>query len=99
MQLAEIGETIKELRPLGEACQEESNRIQLTLAEKRLNLQHLADNLREKYDVELGISSPLNPATIMPVARSTCCSTSKNCAAAWSVWAKSTSPPSASTKS
>ena len=53
MQLAEIGETIKELRPLGEACQEERSRIQLMLAEKRLNLQHLADNLREKYDVEL----------------------------------------------
>jgi chromosome segregation protein len=53
MQLAEIGETIKELRPLGEGCQEERSRIQLTLAEKRLNLQHLADNLREKYDTDL----------------------------------------------
>ncbi|MBM2803546.1 MAG: chromosome segregation protein [Deltaproteobacteria bacterium] len=53
MQLAEIGETIKELRPLGEACQEEKNRIQLTLAEQRLHLQHSADNLREKYDAEL----------------------------------------------
>jgi chromosome segregation protein len=53
MQLAEIGEAIKELRPLGEACQEEKNRIQLSLAEQRLHLQHLADNLREKYDVEL----------------------------------------------
>jgi chromosome segregation protein len=53
MQLAEIGETIKELRPLGEACQEERSRIQLTLAEKRLNLQHLAENLREKYDTDL----------------------------------------------
>ena len=53
MQLAEIGEAIKELRPLGEACQEEKNHIQLTLAEKRLNLQHLAENLREKYDVDL----------------------------------------------
>ncbi len=53
MRLAEIGETIKELRPLGEACQEERARIQLTLAEKRLNLQHIADNLREKYDADL----------------------------------------------
>ena len=53
MQLAEIGEAIKELRPLGEACQEEKNRLQLSLAEQRLHLQHLADNLREKYDVEL----------------------------------------------
>ena len=53
MQLAEIGETIKELRPLGEACQEERSRIQLTLAERRLHLQHLRDNLREKYDTDL----------------------------------------------
>jgi chromosome segregation protein len=53
MQLAEIGEAIKELRPLGEACQEEKTRIQLLLAEKRLHLQHLAENLREKYDVDL----------------------------------------------
>ncbi len=53
MQLAEIGEAIKELRPLGEARQEEKNRLQLTLAEQRLHLQHLADNLREKYDLEL----------------------------------------------
>ena len=53
MQLAEIGETIKELRPLGESCQEERSQIQLALAEKRLNLQHLADNLREKYDIDL----------------------------------------------
>jgi chromosome segregation protein len=53
MKLAEIEEAIKELRPLGEACQEEKSRTQLALAEKRLNLQHLADTLREKYDVEL----------------------------------------------
>ena len=53
MQLAELGETIKELRPLGESCQEERSQIQLALAEKRLNLQHLADNLREKYDTDL----------------------------------------------
>ena len=53
MQLAEIGETIKELRPQSEAAQEEKSRLQLTLAEKRLELQHLTANLREKYDVEL----------------------------------------------
>jgi chromosome segregation protein len=53
LQLAEIGETIKELRPRGEACQEEKGRIQLALAEQRLELQHLAANLREKYDVAL----------------------------------------------
>lgn len=53
MQLAEIGEAIKELRPRGEACQEEKGRIQLALAEQRLELQHLAANLREKYDVAL----------------------------------------------
>jgi chromosome segregation protein len=53
MQLAEIGEAIKELRPLGEAYQEEKTRIQLLLAEKRLHLQHLAENLREKYEVDL----------------------------------------------
>ncbi|HLN85290.1 MAG TPA: hypothetical protein VK200_02485, partial [Candidatus Limnocylindrales bacterium] len=53
MQLAEIGEAIKELRPLGAARQEDKNRLQLTLSEQRLHLQHLADNLREKYDIEL----------------------------------------------
>jgi chromosome segregation protein len=53
MQLAEIGETIKELRPQSEAAQEEKSRLQLALAEKRLELQHLAANLREKYDVDL----------------------------------------------
>jgi chromosome segregation protein len=51
--LAEVEESIKELRPLGEACQEEKTRVQVVLAEKRLNLQHLADNIREKYEVEL----------------------------------------------
>jgi len=53
MQLAEIGEAIKELRPLGESCQEEKSGVQLSLAEKRLGLQHLAANLREKYDADL----------------------------------------------
>ena len=53
LQLAKIDETIKELRPQGEACQEEKGRIQLALAEQRLELQHLSANLREKYDVSL----------------------------------------------
>ncbi|MEX0801965.1 MAG: chromosome segregation protein SMC [Candidatus Binatia bacterium] len=52
-QLTEIEESIKELRPRGEACQEEKNRLQLGLTEKRLNLQHLADSVREKYDADL----------------------------------------------
>ena len=53
MHLAEIDEAIRELRPLSESAQEEKNRLQLQLAEMRLNYQHLADNLREKYDVDL----------------------------------------------
>jgi chromosome segregation protein len=53
MRLAEIGEAIKELRPVADECQQEKSRIQLLLAEKRLELQHLAANLREKYDVQL----------------------------------------------
>src|SRR4026209_2000914 len=53
MRLAEIGETLKDLRPLVHDGQREKSRIQLTLAEKRLELQHLAANLREKYDVQL----------------------------------------------
>ena len=53
MNVAELEESIKEIRPLGEACQEEKNRLQLVLAEKRLNYQHLADTIREKYDTDL----------------------------------------------
>lgn len=52
-RLAEVGETIKELRPRVDACQSEKSRVQLALAEQRLELQHLAANLREKYAVEL----------------------------------------------
>ena len=51
--LLEIEESIKELRPLGEACQEEKNSIQVALAEKKLRCQHLADNIRERYDANL----------------------------------------------
>ena len=97
MRLAEIGETIKELRPLVEACQEEKSRIQLTLAEQRLELQHLAANLREKYDVELealAANAPENP----PSQAELIGGQSTICAAAWSAWAKSIWRPSASTK-
>ena len=58
MRLAEIGERIKELRPLVEACQEEKSRIQLSLAAQRIELQHLATNLREKYDAQIESLSP-----------------------------------------
>jgi chromosome segregation protein len=62
MRLAEINETLKELRPEVEACQEEKRRIQLALAEQRLELQHLAANLREKYDVVLEtLAAPEQP--------------------------------------
>lgn len=53
MRGAEIGETIKELRPLVDQCQEEKTSLQVRLGEQRIQLQHLAANLREKYDVNL----------------------------------------------
>jgi len=52
-RLTELEETIKEFRPLAEASQEEKSRLQLLLSEKRLNLQHLFENIREKYDLDL----------------------------------------------
>jgi chromosome segregation protein len=51
--LLAIDESIKELRPLGEACQEEKNRLQVALAEKQLHTQHLAASMRERYDTDL----------------------------------------------
>ncbi|HEY7317998.1 MAG TPA: chromosome segregation protein SMC [Candidatus Binatia bacterium] len=51
--LLEIEESIKELRPLGEACQEERNRLQVVLAEKKLRREHIAANVRERYDADL----------------------------------------------
>lgn len=51
--LLEIEESIKELRPRGEACQEEKNRLHVVLAEKKLRCEHLAANVRERYDVDL----------------------------------------------
>ena len=52
-RLTETEETIKGLRPLGEAAQQEKSHLQLYLSEKRINLQHLFESLREKYDVDL----------------------------------------------
>ena len=58
MRAAEIGETIKELRPLADAGGQEKTRIQLALAEQRIEIQHLAANLREKYDADLDSLAP-----------------------------------------
>lgn len=52
-RLTEMEEAIKELRPLGEASQEEKSQLQILLSEKRLNLQHLLESIREKYDLDL----------------------------------------------
>jgi chromosome segregation protein len=61
MALAELEESVKELRPVGEACQEEKTRLQLLLTEQRLKLQHLTEQTREKYDMELSeVSDPSN---------------------------------------
>lgn len=51
--LTEIEESLKELRPALETAQEEKNQLQLRLSEKRLNLQHLFETMREKHDVDL----------------------------------------------
>jgi chromosome segregation protein len=56
--LTELEESIKEIRPLGEACQQEKNRLQLIVAEKRLHYQHLADTIRDKYDADLAQLAP-----------------------------------------
>jgi chromosome segregation protein len=58
MNLAQLEEEIKEIRPLCEACQQEKSRLQLALAEKRLNYQHLADTIRDKYEIELAELRP-----------------------------------------
>jgi len=51
--LTEIEESVKELRPLGQSCQDERGRLQIALSEKRLSLQHLFETIREKYDLDL----------------------------------------------
>ncbi|MBI2531701.1 MAG: hypothetical protein HYW03_05705, partial [Deltaproteobacteria bacterium] len=65
--LAEIEESIKELRPRGELYQEEKSRAQLALAEKRMSLQHLVDNIREKYDV--GVEALVVAPSEKPMSR------------------------------
>ncbi len=52
-RLAEMEESIKELRGLVQESQDEKNQVQLVLSEKRLSLQHLVDNLQEKYASDL----------------------------------------------
>lgn len=52
-RLAEMEEGIKELRPQVGEAQEEKNRIQLLLSEKRLHWRHLLEGIREKYDVDV----------------------------------------------
>ncbi|MFQ5851904.1 MAG: chromosome segregation protein SMC [Candidatus Binatia bacterium] len=52
-RLAELEEAVKEIRPLVENLQEEKNRLQILLSERRLNLQHLVESIREKYAVDL----------------------------------------------
>ncbi|MBI2361215.1 MAG: chromosome segregation protein SMC, partial [Deltaproteobacteria bacterium] len=52
-RLTDTEEAIKELRPQCDACQEEKASLQLQLSEKKLNLQHLFESVREKYGVDL----------------------------------------------
>jgi chromosome segregation protein len=66
MSLTELEESIKELRPRGEACQEEKTHVQLLLNEKRLKLQHLAEQTREKYDVDIADVSTGSCADVVP---------------------------------
>jgi hypothetical protein len=48
----EIEESIKELRPWAKPARRK-NRLQVVLAEKKLRCQHLAANIRERYDADL----------------------------------------------
>jgi len=57
-RLGEVEEAIRELRSAAQALQEEKNQLQLQLSEKRLNLQHLVDGIREKYDLDLRAATP-----------------------------------------
>ena len=52
-RLVEMDESVKEMRPLAGAAQEERNRIHLLISEKRLHLQHLLEGIREKYSLDL----------------------------------------------
>lgn len=65
-RLTETEETIKELRPQCGACQEEKASLLLHLSQKKLNLQHLFESVREKYGVDLrevsqeGLAEPIS---------------------------------------
>jgi chromosome segregation protein len=67
----EMEEAVKELRPLVQASQEEKNRLQILLSERRLNLQHLFEGIREKYDLDLREANVegLNGASVQDLAR------------------------------
>ncbi len=51
--LTEKEEAVKELRSSVDYSQEEKGRLQLSLSEHRLTLQHLFDGIKEKYAVDL----------------------------------------------
>ncbi len=55
-RLAEMEESIKEVRSAVATSQDEKNRLKLFLSEKKLNLQHLVDGIRGKYGVEIAES-------------------------------------------
>ena len=57
-RLTDLDESIKELRPIAETCAAEKNRLQMAVIEKRLNLQHLNEGIREKYDTDLATLEP-----------------------------------------
>ncbi len=65
-RLVEMEESVKELRPVVGETQEERNRIQLLLSEKRLHLQHLLEGIREKYDTDLSEASPKPISDTLP---------------------------------
>lgn len=51
--VGETDEVIRDLRPVLERAQEDKTRVQLHLSEKRIDLRHLDEEIREKYSVEL----------------------------------------------
>ena len=61
-RLSELDEAVKGIRPSVQESQEEKNQFQLLLSEKRLNLQHLFENIREKYDLDLRETVSEEPA-------------------------------------
>jgi chromosome segregation protein len=65
-RVARVEEEIKKLRSDSDAIQEEKNRLDLLLTEKRIGLQHLCDGIREKYDVDLRTSATETPAGDVP---------------------------------